>query len=507
MDGMPSLLLYRWLTMCFSSAAEPVCAALKVSSTLCPDITFNTTVTDAAATDKVIKDKISREGAGSAGADCFLSIRRTLCLTHYRKCDPAAGGKLVPVCTSVRKHAFTVCAKGGAFADSSVIDANLDGSAFGDDDNCIAVAVGTKAEDAKPANATSNATSAQAAAAASTPPLRACTIADMMATYEDHCAQRHTRTLILQKKPDVHCNDTDALDKTERTVLCPCSPANLRNYTSACSPDGKRTVITYQSDVEGQHCDRRLSVPAPVNVTCTPPADGAWAYRKSIHRDFGTLRWSMRTGCAPAYCFNGTEHDTALKQHDPNCTVSPADCKNWRLTDAGAHIESLSTNLTSFLEFEVSSLDTVEHPAVIFTFNVTTDAPIDVGLRAKLDGIERMPLVSNQTHIAGYEIALTPGHKHHLRWEWLGSGDQHGNASIHEVALRNAFAEINTRPSMPRRPAPSPALTPPASIATPAANHTDDAKHAPSPPPPPPPPPPLFLLTLSFHLYTHAYAI
>ncbi|KAI8053983.1 hypothetical protein BDF22DRAFT_682362 [Syncephalis plumigaleata] len=436
-----------------TEAAESVCAALKVSSTLCPDITFNTTVTDAKATDKTIKDlldKISREGAGSAGADCFLSIRRTLCLTHYRKCDPTAGDKLAPVCTSVRKHAFDVCSKGGAFADSSVIDANLDGSAFGDGKDCIAVAVGTKAEDAKPVNASSVAP--VNSTAVPNPPLRTCMLSDMMATYEEHCAQRHVRMLQLQKKPQVSCNDTNSLGKTERTLLCPCNSINMRNYTSSCNLDGKQTIITYQSDVRGQHCDRRLSIPSPVNTTCTPHKSNTWEFDNNIYRDFRNIKWSMRTGCAPDYCFNDNGSDgNSRTKHSLNCTVSPDECENWRVTEAGAHIGSLNTNLTSFLEFEVSSLVRYgKVSAVIFTFNVTSDTPIDAGLRAKLDGVERMSLVSNQTTIIGYEIALIPGHKHQIRWEWLGSGDNHSNASIHEVALVNAFAEINTRPSMPQ---------------------------------------------------------
>ncbi|KAI9598363.1 hypothetical protein BDF19DRAFT_420016 [Syncephalis fuscata] len=465
------LLLLVLLSASLTVTAEPVCAALKTPSTLCPDITFNTTVTDASATDKTIKDlldKISREGAGSAGADCFLSIRRTLCLTHYRKCDPAANATLTPVCTSVRKHVFEVCAKGGAFADTTVIKANLDDKAFGDDKDCIALAVGTNAVDAKPVNASATKTSEPAPTSAV--PLRTCSLFDMAASYKDHCAQQHTRTLLLQKKLNTNCNDTNVLAKTERTLLCPCSSNMMRNYTSPCAKDGKQMVISYQPDIRNQHCDRQLAIPQPFNATCSFQ-DDLWDVSNGVYRDFRDIRWSMRTGCAPNHCFNKKGKDTR-KKHDPDCAISPEGCKNWRVTKTGAHIDALNSNLTSFLEFEISSLDTVMNPAVIFTFNVSTNIPIDVGLRAKLDGVERMPLVSNQTNITGYEIALVPGKKHQIRWEWLGLDGHQGNASIHEIALRDTFAEINTRPSMPHKPTLSSSASPPISTTTPIGNNT-----------------------------------
>jgi hypothetical protein len=187
------------------------------------------------------------------------------------------------------------------------------------------VAVGTKAEDAKPVNASTTTTPVKPAEAPSLP-LRTCTLSDMMATYEEQCAQRHVRMLLLQKKPQVSCNDTNALEKMERTLLCPCSSVNMRNYTSSCSLDGKQTVITYQSDMRGQHCDRRLSIPSPVNKTCTPQENSTWEYDNNIYRDFRNIKWSMRTGCAPNYCFNGNESDSQRK-HSTNCTISPDGCK------------------------------------------------------------------------------------------------------------------------------------------------------------------------------------
>ncbi|RKP05021.1 hypothetical protein THASP1DRAFT_33157, partial [Thamnocephalis sphaerospora] len=437
------------------------CGVLSAPSTLCPDIIYATNVTDAKEVDKTIKvllDKISREGLESTGADCFLSIRRSLCLTHYRKCNADAGGKLVPVCESVRKQTLEVCGKGGVFADTSVIKAHLDESAFAESNDCVAVAAGAKVSDAKAnSNATDTATATtstkpgSATSTASATPtkktVRTCTLDDMHTAYEDHCAKRQIRLVLMRKKSEVSCEDRDGLTKRQRTTKCACPADRLRTYTSQCSTEGRRAIIAYQPDLSVQQCDRHLSVPVPRNETCDAKSANSWM-PQDVRLDFRGMNWAMHTGCAPSRCFEGSDPEKHVK--DPECLTPPANCTGWNLSENGAHSPSLAANLTSYLEFAVSSLNTAKNPSLLFTFSAQTDRAVTSGLRVMLDGRERMTMIGDQNATAGYEVAMVPGFMHYIRWEWIGDGQASTHASIHAFVLRELVAEINTHPMAPR---------------------------------------------------------
>jgi hypothetical protein len=395
-------------------------------------------------------DKISREGLENANVDCFLSVRRALCLTHYRKCIPEEDGRFVPVCESVRTQTLEVCSQGGVFADWSVIEDHLDDDAFATSEDCVAVAAGANVADAKPehemvgnASITTSPIPTPTATATPTDTQRTCTLDDMEPHYERYCETNGTMIMSMRRKSSVVCEDSDHFEQQMRTLQCACPKDRLRTFVSLCGPSGERTVIPYQPDATGQLCDRRLEVPEPHNETCIAAFTHTWA-DSQIRHNFTGLTWGLRTGCAPSKCFDG--QDIWSRQDDATCRIPQENCPEWELSAEKAQSPSLSSNLTSFLEMAVASLDTAIRPAVIFIFSAISAMPVNSGLVVKLDDEERMALTGDQATPVGYEILLKPGQRHHLRWEWHGDNHTQTHAILHSFIMMESFIEINMHP-------------------------------------------------------------
>jgi hypothetical protein len=181
---------------------------------LCTEVTYNTTAVNATIADKSIKDKLdkmSRDGLERAGAECFLSVRRALCLEAYRKCNPQTVD-LLPVCTSVKTSAVEVCVQALKSLDKNVIEASFDANAFSNATDCVHIA---PPPPIVPVTAPANATA--------TPPvvvLRTCSKNDTTPAYTDHCAANKTRTMSFKRVQDAVCLDKDNLLNQTYTLPC-----------------------------------------------------------------------------------------------------------------------------------------------------------------------------------------------------------------------------------------------------------------------------------------------
>ncbi|ORX94351.1 hypothetical protein K493DRAFT_408029 [Basidiobolus meristosporus CBS 931.73] len=114
------------------------CQPLIIPSKLCPEVNYATTIQDVEVTDAQIKtslDKMSREGYESAGAECFLAIRKALCFMNYDYCDPETFN-IHAVCREVRQRAVSVCNDSQPFTDINVIDENINATYFRSTADC-----------------------------------------------------------------------------------------------------------------------------------------------------------------------------------------------------------------------------------------------------------------------------------------------------------------------------------------------------------------------------------
>ncbi|KAK9711903.1 hypothetical protein K7432_007480 [Basidiobolus ranarum] len=125
-SSLPLFLAFGGTALAFS------CAKLSRPSTVCKQIDYNTNITDITAADDQVRalvDKISREGVGAAGADCFQALQKAACYVTFRKCNPETN-TFFPVCMTVRNSALNICETSGSFTDSNIIEENLDSSLF-----------------------------------------------------------------------------------------------------------------------------------------------------------------------------------------------------------------------------------------------------------------------------------------------------------------------------------------------------------------------------------------